>query len=312
MILPHFIDEPVTRLDSFTKVSVRTTTGFLYSYRLNRKVSQALQKIKADFFISIDRVFKNKANQTVLLTGLKPTLKTQELEKAKLVLVCSQHMKTTIGAQNKLGLQKIFVVHGGPSKIFEPIDEEMKSLIKEKYTEGKEFFIYRGRVKEENNIVLLLKAFSLFKKRQKSSMKLLLMGQVFWQNNDFKELLTTYKYRDDVVLITDEVIGQEASILATAYAMVQPHLENNLFAFDAMQCGVPVLSIQNPPLKEITTDGVLFFNANNEADIADKMMLIYKDEALRSQLIEKGKNLVENYSWKKTLDIAVTAFANQI
>ena len=143
-------------------------------------------------------------------------------------------------------------------------------------------------------------------------MKLLLMGQVFWQNNEFQKLISTYKYRDDVVLVTDEVLGQEASILATAYAMVQPNVTNNHFALDAMQCGVPVLSIQNPSLQEIITDGVLFFNADDEAAIADKMMLIYKDESLRSQLIEKGKNIAKNYSWKKTVDTVTEAFTSQI
>jgi glycosyltransferase involved in cell wall biosynthesis len=312
LLLPHSIDEPVTKFDSVKNISVRTTAGLLYNYRLTRKVSQAVQNIKADVLISIDCIFKNKANQLVLLTSLQPSLGKQKLEKAKSIFVLSQHIKDTLNTQQNLGDKRIFVLHGGANNIFQPIDEEMKSIIKEKYTESREFFIYRGRIKEENNIVSLLKAFSLFKKRQKSSMKLLLMGQVFWQGNDFEKLISTYKYRDDVVLVTDEVPGQEASILATAYAMVQPYTTNILFAFDAMQCGVPVLSIQNTTLQEITNDGVLFFNPGNETDIAEKMMLIYKDELLRSQLIERGKNVVENYTWKKTVKTVSEAFTNQI
>ena len=55
-----------------------------------------------------------------------------------------------------------------------------------------------------------------------------------------------------------------------------------------------------------------FFNADNETEIADKMMLIYKDELLRSQIIEKGKHLVKNYTWQKTVDTVAEAFTKQI
>jgi glycosyltransferase involved in cell wall biosynthesis len=45
-------------------------------------------------------------------------------------------------------------------------------------------------------------------------------------------------------------------------------------------------------------------------DIADKMMLIYKDETLRNGIIEKSKNLIEDYNWEKTTDAIVKTFNN--
>ena len=228
-------------------------------------------------------------------------LKSSEILKS--VFVPSQQLKDHLELKYNRGTP-ISILYGGPSKIFEPLDDEMKSLIKEKYTEGKEYFVYRGRVKEQNNIISLLKAFSLFKKRQKSTMKLLLMGKVFWQENDFSKLMSTYKYRDDIVMAEDEILSEEANILAAAYALVQPYsMSNALFLFDAMQCAVPVLTPNDPPLKELTSDAALYFESTNETDIADKMMLVYKDEGLRNQLIENGKKLISHYQWKKTTEI---------
>ena len=38
----------------------------------------------------------------------------------------------------------------------------------------------------------------------------------------------------------------------------------------------------------------------NPKDIAEKMMLIFKDEKLRKELIEKGNVQVQKYNWEKS------------
>jgi len=83
-----------------------------------------------------------------------------------------------------------------------------------------------------------------------------------------------------------------------------------LFLFDAMQCHVPVLIENNGSFKEITSDAVLYFDSKSEMDIADKLMLIYKDETLRNRLIEKGKNLIEDYNWEKATEAVAKTFNN--
>jgi glycosyltransferase involved in cell wall biosynthesis len=106
------------------------------------------------------------------------------------------------------------------------------------------------------------------------------------------------------MVINNATKAEEPEILAAAYALIQPYIGNNLlFLFDAMQCHVPVLTENNPVFKDITSDAVLYFDSAKEIDIAERLMLIYKDEALRNGLIEKGKNLIEDYNWKRTMEI---------
>jgi glycosyltransferase involved in cell wall biosynthesis len=114
-----------------------------------------------------------------------------------------------------------------------------------------------------------------------------------------------------VAVINDATVGEEPEILAAAYALIQPYTSNNLlFLFDAMQCHVPVLIENNASFKEITSDAVLYFDSKSEMDIADKLMLIYKDETLRNKLIEKGKNLIEDYNWEKATEAVAKTFNN--
>ena len=134
-------------------------------------------------------------------------------------------------------------------------------------------------------------------------MKLLLMGKLVKQNTEFDKLISSYKYREDVVIVANTSPLDEIKIVAAAYAYVQPYSNNTLlFLFDALQSGVPVL-IDKSLAKGIFSDAALYFDSINDVDIADKMMLVYKDESLRTQLIEKGKKINDNYTWEKTINI---------
>ena len=60
--------------------------------------------------------------------------------------------------------------------------------------------------------------------------------------------------------------------------------------------------IQYSAIQEIAGDAALYANPADPKDIADKMMMLYKDETLRSSLVEKGKAVVEKYSCDKTAE----------
>ena len=72
---------------------------------------------------------------------------------------------------------------------------------------------------------------------------------------------------------------------------------------EAMKAHVPVLTSENTSMKEVATDAGLYFNPHNYEDIADKLMMIYKDESLRSSLIEKGKMVSDKFSWTQTANL---------
>jgi glycosyltransferase involved in cell wall biosynthesis len=151
----------------------------------------------------------------------------------------------------------------------------------------------------------LLKAFSAFKKRQQTNMKLILTGRLAWKYGSFTESMKTYKYRNDVIM-TGYVQEEElVKITGAAYGLIYPSLFEGFGVpvLEAMQCDVPVITSAASPMQEIAKDAALYADANSFTDIADKMMLLYKDENLRKQLIEKGRQTARQYSWDKTADL---------
>jgi glycosyltransferase involved in cell wall biosynthesis len=227
------------------------------------------------------------------------------LSKAASVVTVSEFSKQDIIKQYKTEAAKIDVVLNGVKEIFQPVNDEDKAAIKNNYTDGKEYFIYAGAIHPRKNLMNLLKAFSVFKKRQQTNMKLMLVGRLAWKYETFEKDLKSYKYRNDVVM-TGYVEDKElVSLIGSAYGMIYPSLFEGFGVpvLEAMRCDVPVITSADSAMQEIAKDAALYFDASSHTDMADKMMLLYKDENLRKDLILKGRQIAKQYNWHKTADL---------
>lgn len=287
------------------------------------KVPAVIRKYKADIFVSCDGFcsLTAKVPQVLVVHDLSflhhPTFIKKShllfhkrytakfLNKARSLVTVSEFSKQDIIDHYKIDPNKIEVVFSAAKEIFKPLNDDEKRATKNKYTDGKEYFVYAGAIHPRKNLISLLKAFSVFKKRQQSNLKLLFAGRLAWKYESFAQNLKTYKYRNDVVM-TGYVAEEElVKIIGSAYALVYPSLFEGFGVpvLEAMQSSVPVITTAGSSMQEIAKDAALYADAGDHNDIADKMMRIYKDENLRNELIQKGKKIAAQYSWDKTTDL---------
>ncbi|MDB5196680.1 MAG: glycosyltransferase family 4 protein [Flaviaesturariibacter sp.] len=292
----------------------------LWKYWYDVKVTLALRKIKADVFVSPDGFasLTTSVPQCVVVHDLgflhhpgaykKSHVQFLKLftprfvRKAAVVATVSQFSKKDLIEKYSTPGQKVDVVYSAVKPLFKPLPFEERFSVKDQYTSGREYFIYTGALQPRKNLIHLLKAFSLFKKRQKSDWKLVLAGRLAWKNEEFLTSLKSYKYKDDVVL-TGYVAEEElAKLVGSAYALVYPSLFEGFGVpvLEAMCCGVPPLTSQATSMQEIAGDAALYFDPAEPSSIADQLMRIYKDESLRSEIIQKGAAVVAQYSWDRT------------
>jgi glycosyltransferase involved in cell wall biosynthesis len=215
------------------------------------------------------------------------------------IATVSEFSKNDIVSQYHIPAEKINVIYNAARETFIPLDREEKNRVKKNYTEEKEYFLYAGAVHPRKNLLNLLKAFSIFKKRQGSNFKLVLAGRLAWKYDAFIESIKTYKYRDDVVLTGYLEENELTRLMASAYALVYPSLLEGfgMPVIEAMRCHVPVITSAGTAMEEVASGAALLADPTDHNDIAEKMMLLYKDEKLRDQLIEKGKTVFPLYSW---------------
>ena len=175
--------------------------------------------------------------------------------------------------------------------------EPEKEKVKQELTGDTEFFICREGWQTLEDAMELLMAFSAFKKRQLSGMKLVLMGTPP-PEKDWKEKLHTYRYKSDVVVVpeeTDPSIQQQ--YLSAAWALIHlPTATRTRYLQKALCMGVPVITWPHPILVELAGDVAMYCSDTPGETLAQNLMRMYKDEKMRGDLIKKGleKSVVWN------------------
>ncbi len=280
---------------------------------LNSKLRKAVQK-QADILISLDGTGCTKANFPQII-GLKDTkllsdgswLNTiykkkhfqQLLAKPEQIIVVSTQVKQQVLESFKIFEDQITVVSQSPIDIYQPADWQQNQVVKDQYTDGKEFFLFTGGFDPARNLLTTLKAFSWFKKWQQSNMKLVIVGAIDKDPSNLKEKIDTFKFRSDVVLLGKLLPDQMKGIMAASYAMVYPSKIQTfgMPVLEAMKCGTPVIT-SAAIAPEVGAEVVMYVNAGDEKDISNAMIKLYQDEDFRNRLIEGGLKHSNEFSWK--------------
>lgn len=226
------------------------------------------------------------------------------LKKVQSIVTVSEFSKADIAQHYPFAAAKTTVVYNAAKPGFQPLVFAERQAIKTQYANGCEYFLFVGGIHPRKNLLNLLKAFTIFKKWQKSNMKLLVVGRLAWQYNDIIEKLDSYKHREDVVLldyVSDAVLQ---NVMAAAYALIYPSFFEGFGVpvIEAMQSGTPVICSNTGSLPEIAGNAALLAAPDDVKELAQQMQLIYKDEIKRNQLIDAGKLQAAKFSWEASAE----------
>lgn len=331
-----FFYDSETNVTGFTEniipvvIKPQATISLKWNIWYNLKLPAALKKNKANIFVSEKFIsLKSKIPQVLLFPDLtyifQPALIDKKqlsfykkntpkfLNKAGRIIVNAHFFKEEIIERFKIDEQKISVIYPEIKSNHQPVALEEREATKEKYAEGNEYFIYNGIISAEQNLVNLLKAFSFFKKRQRSTMQLLITGKRGAKYEEFVRSLQSYRFRNEVKIIEGVTQNETGKILASAYAMLYvPFYESEGDAvIEAIKCETALIVSDTGFLKEYCGDAALYVDPNNFNDIAEKMMALFKDEQKRKDVIEKGKLQMEKLSDTKRDEILFELFENE-
>jgi glycosyltransferase involved in cell wall biosynthesis len=310
-LLPKFASENIIVL----KIGSRLGVSALSNLWLRIKLLFLIKKNKIDLIISTQSIYHKKSAQCLLVADLDfiffPALNINQhrqnlltklkknINKAGLLVATTDEIKNEICKLFKISQQQIVIVPSAPRDVIQSRNDQQKQRVKEKNTGGKEYFFYK--VKDENlyGITNLLKAFSIFKKRQQSDWQLVIASTTNIKESALQ--IQNYKYRNDVVLIIGDMNENTSDLSLSAYATIDfTYSGLSMDNLESMIAGVPVLT---HAINKETSKGILHLKSHDAEDIAEGMMLIYKDEELRNNIIEKGKKIAASYSWEQSAKI---------
>lgn len=228
---------------------------------------------------------------------LYPGRLTETLHRAKALICYSDRDRNWLAGYDAAVVDKGIVLHPSPAGSAAPLTITGREAVKAEFAAGREYFLADAVMAGEEGLIRLLKAFSLFKKRQLSNLRLVIRGI---PDEEMQKKLVTYKYRDDVHWYPSSTAGNHR-LLAGAYAAIFLFEKHSLggAVLDAWKSGVPVIAASGGPLGE---EAVLNTDDADPGSLATHLMSLYKDEALRNRLVSLGLHRVRGFSEERTAD----------
>ncbi|MGB1041356.1 MAG: glycosyltransferase family 4 protein [Flavobacteriales bacterium] len=293
---------------------------FLYYLWFEFGVKKALKKHDIDVFLSPDGYLSlgSEVKQVPVIHDLSFVHHPEDLpfwnkkyvnyffpkfaKKASKIVTVSEYSKQDIVKSFDIDENKITVAHNGIGDFFSPVSKQKQETTRSKFTEGKAYFLFVSALHPRKNIVNLFKAFDLFKKETKSEVKLLMVGEKYWWNNEMKQGFEELTYKNDIVFTghiqPDELNAIYSSGLALTYVS---YFEGfGIPLVEAMKCELPIIASNATSLPEVGGEAAIYVNPFSIEDIKNGMKRVFTDDSLRQELIENGKQRAKQFSWDKT------------
>ncbi|ULQ56090.1 glycosyltransferase [Flavihumibacter rivuli] len=296
-------------LGSLKPVPLKVRKGLLAGERraYRMALAKALKSLSTELFITTDpaSIWPELGVSSVLLLSngvewqsKKPLLKSLLGKKdhpgwlaADRVVVQSDASRETLIQTFPQLERRVSVIPPILQEPLAPLEWAEQASIKVRYSGGRDYFLYAGPIREEAQLVELLKAYSLVKKWLLTSMPIIIAGPSTGWTPRFEQLLSTYKYRADVFLELDPEPEVFRQLVASAYLLVAP--SPGLYAFYPVEwawtAGIPVVLGKDPDTAEVAGQAVAMVPKGDIDQLAHTIMLLYKDENLRGKLVEKGQ-----------------------
>jgi len=235
-------------------------------------------------------------------------------KKAQRVLTVSEFSKKDIAETYKIAPNKVDVVYNGADEAYKVISKEERESIKQKYTGGKDYFLYVSALHPRKNVKRLLLAFDKLKDGSGSDIKLVLVGPEYFKNSEMMDVYKAMKHKQDVVFTGRLNVAELCKVTGAAFALTYiSYFEGfGIPIIEAMQCDIPVIASGVTSMPEVAGDAALIVDPFSVDAIAKAMLDILQSESLRQKLIEKGRVRRDFFSWDKTASLTWNAIEKSV
>lgn len=229
---------------------------------------------------------------------------------AKRIITVSEYSKQDISKIYNISLDKIDVACNGANEIYEPITEEEKAKIKHEYTQDCEYFIYIGVLVPRKNVAGMIKAFSAYKKATGRNTKIVIVGEMMFLTKDIKKSYKESYYKNDIIF-TGRLAPEKLKYLmgAAKCLLLVSYFEGfGIPIIEAMHSEIPVITSNVTSMPEIAGDAAILVDPYSIESIKEAMIKVEEDKELQKQLIEKGRQQRQLYTWDKSANIIWESF----
>lgn len=220
--------------------------------------------------------------------------------RAARVLTVSEASKQDILHYLRLPAEKVEVI---PNALDEGLaaapPEAALARIRERYQLDAPFILYAGNIKPHKNVDRLIEAYSILRRRGVTDVQLLIIGDNVSKAPELRRLVHRFQLHQHVRFlgfVSDEML---AALYRLTRVFVFPSIYEGfgLPPLEAMAAGAPVITSNVSSLPEVVGDAAVLVDPFDAGAIADALARVLGDEALRADLIARGRARIQQFSW---------------
>ncbi len=220
---------------------------------------------------------------------------------AKRIIAVSENTKQDLMRLYKVPGKKIDVVYEGISskaRLFPPDRQAVGIPQSQALTK---YLLFVGRLEERKNIIGIIRAFEILKRKYKIPHKLILVGKYGYGENEIKEKVFNSEYKSDIILtgyISDE---DKYYLLKNADIFLFPTFYEGfgLPILEAQRVGTAVITSNISSMPEVSGEGAVLVDPKSANAIAEAVYKLVSDESYKNDIIKKGLENVKRFSWEK-------------
>lgn len=224
------------------------------------------------------------------------------LKKCKCIITVSNFERDNIVSKLNIPQERITMIYNGYNEWFKPIQDV--DQVYKKYIDDLGYFFFLGNTDPKKNTERTLIAYSMYLEKSDIKRKLLMADLDKGYLDDIIERNHIENIRNYIVMPGYIVNSDLPYIYNNAFAFLYTSLRESfgIPLLEAMACGTPVITSNTSSMPEIGGTNAILVNPESPEEIAEKMLLLEKDDQFYRKQEEYGVKRAQLFSWRLTAE----------
>ena len=218
------------------------------------------------------------------------------------IVTDSEHSKSEIVSYLRADPERIDVIYPGVDPGFHPVTDALQLAdARSRFGIHREYILCVGIYKPRKNHAGLLRAFQRCLAKGMQA-QLVIAGPMAEGEAVLRRLAIELGVGEHVIFTGFVNDADLRALYSAARVCVCPSLYEG-FGFtvlEAMACGAAVACSSATSLPEVAGNAAFYFDPHDPEEMANELFRVFSDDALRADLIARGRQNLERFNWAET------------
>jgi glycosyltransferase involved in cell wall biosynthesis len=219
------------------------------------------------------------------------------------IVTISDFVKREIHDRLGVALERITTIYPGVEGGFAPLPEaEFRRTNAVPAAQYGNYFLFVSTIEPRKNLGRLLEAYQRYLQSEGSgALPLIVAGLPGWHSDAIHRELARLQRTGKVHYAGYLERGALRTLIAGARALLFPSLYEGfgLPVVEAMRSGTAVLTSRDSAMSEIAGEAALLVSPHDTREMADNILRLHRDTALREALVAAGLRVGAGFCWEK-------------